>query len=61
MSLQEFAHKDDLPILASALENECGYLTTFNVRHYLPPRNRIHIIRPGDLVTRLRRTLAEAL
>jgi predicted nucleic acid-binding protein len=60
-SLQGLAHADDLPILACAIEAHCAFLTTFNVRHYQIPGSRIRVIRPGDLVSRLRRSLAQTV
>ncbi len=59
--LQGFAHQDDLPILAAALEAGSDYLTTFNVRHYRVPEGVMRVARPGNVVARLRRALIEML
>jgi len=56
--LHGLAHGDDLPILASALQGGCDYLTTFNVRHYRMSQGEMRVARPGDIVARLRRALA---
>jgi predicted nucleic acid-binding protein len=57
--LQGLAHQDDLPILAAALEGKSDYLTTFNVRHYQVSGGEIRVARPGEVVARLRRVLAD--
>ncbi len=49
------AHPKDIPILASAVEAQARFLLTFNIRHYNPsPRTRIEIIKPGDLLEKIR-------
>jgi predicted nucleic acid-binding protein len=44
----------DLPILVAAIQHDCRYLLTFNLRHYSPPPDRISVITPGDFIRNLR-------
>lgn len=49
------AHPKDISILASAVETQARFLLTFNIKHYNPsPQMRIEIIRPGDLLEKIR-------
>lgn len=48
----------DVPILAAACNHGSDYLVTFNVRHYRPQEGRIEVLRPGDLLVRIREQLA---
>jgi len=52
------AHPRDLPILVAALRAECTWLTTFNLDHYRPGHPDVAVVRPGDLVLRVRDRLA---
>ena len=52
------AHSQDLPILAAALREGCPWLVTFNVRHFQPGHPDVTVLRPGDLVLRVRDLLA---
>jgi predicted nucleic acid-binding protein len=52
------AHPEDLPILVAAIQQDCGLLATFNIRHYQPGHPNVKILRPGDLVLRIRYLLA---
>jgi predicted nucleic acid-binding protein len=52
------ADPKDLPILVAAIQNECRYLLTFNIRHYFPPPDSISVMKPGDFVRELRGLLA---
>ncbi|MGE5223796.1 MAG: hypothetical protein ACM3PY_15265, partial [Omnitrophica WOR_2 bacterium] len=52
------ANPEDLPILIAALNQGCGFLATFNVRHYQPGHPSIVTLKPGDLVLRIRYLLA---
>ena len=52
------ADPKDLPILISAFRENCAYLATFNIRHYQPGLPNIHVLKPGDLVLRIRHQLA---
>ncbi|MGH2771778.1 MAG: PIN domain-containing protein [Actinomycetota bacterium] len=58
-SLAGQAERNDLPILASAVENDCGYLVTFNTRHYHPQPGAISVVTPGDLLKEIRDLLAD--
>ena len=59
--LRGLAHENDLPILAAALEGESDYLATFSVRHCRIAGGKMRVARPGDVVARIRRLLAESL
>ncbi len=52
------ANPEDLPILVAALREECSLLATFNVRHYQPGHPSVAVLKPGDLVLRVRYLLA---
>jgi hypothetical protein len=52
------AHPKDLPILATALREDCAWLTTFNIQYYQPGHPRVAVVRPGDLLLRVRDRLA---
>jgi len=56
--LRELAHLDDLPTLAAAMREGCAWLVTFNVRHFRPGHRSVQVLRPGDLVLRIRGLLA---
>jgi hypothetical protein len=55
---QGLADPEDLPILAVALREGCPWLVTFNLRHYRPGHPGVTVLRPGNLVQRLREMLA---
>jgi predicted nucleic acid-binding protein len=52
------ANSEDLPILAAAVQEECSLLVTFNTRHYQPGHPSVSVLKPGDLVLRIRYLLA---
>lgn len=52
------ANPEDLPILVAAVREECSLLTTFNTRHYQPGHPSVAVLKPGDLVIRIRYLLA---
>ncbi len=52
------ADPEDLPILVAALREGCRWLVTFNVRHYRPGHPDLTVLRPGELVQRVRDQLA---
>ena len=52
------ANPEDLPILVAALREECSLLATFNVRHYQPGHPSVVVLKPGDMVLRVRYLLA---
>jgi len=52
-----WADKKDLPILTAALQHDCHYLITFNVRDYNPPAGQLLVQTPGDFLKKLREHL----
>jgi len=52
------ANREDLPILVAAIREECSLLTTFNLRHYQPGHPDVAVLKPGDLILRVRYLLA---
>jgi hypothetical protein len=52
------ANPEDLPILVAAVREVCSLLATFNLRHYQPGHPSVAILKPGDLVLRVRYLLA---
>ncbi len=52
------ADPKDLPILVAALQADCAWLVTFNVRHFRPGHPKIVVSRPGEFVLRVRELLA---
>lgn len=54
------AKPEDLPHLASATLASCHYLVTHNTKDYRPESMPPEIIRPGDLLRRIREHLLEA-
>lgn len=52
------AELHDLPILVAAVRERCPWLVTFNVRHFQPGHPDVTVMRPGDLVLRMRELLA---
>ncbi len=55
---QGLADPEDLPILVAAIESRCRFLTTFNQRHFQPGWKNVTVLKPGDLVIRIRYLLA---
>jgi hypothetical protein len=52
------ASPKDLPILVAAVRENCSWLTTFNIRHYQPGHPSVAVLKPGDLILRVRYLLA---
>jgi hypothetical protein len=52
------ANLEDLPILVAAVREESSLLATFNVGHYQPGHPSVAVLKPGDLVLRVRYLLA---
>jgi predicted nucleic acid-binding protein len=48
----------DLPILVAASREGCAFLATFNLRHYQPGLSDVQVLKPGELVLRIRHRLA---
>ena len=55
------ANTKDLPILAAALACRADSLTTFNARHFRPRNSPPIILQPGEVLTRIRASLARLL
>ncbi|MBI3922180.1 MAG: hypothetical protein HY318_12235 [Armatimonadetes bacterium] len=53
-----WAREEDLPLLVSAILNDCHFLVTFNARHYFSKTETPVIIRPAELVSRIRGSLS---
>lgn len=51
------ADPKDLPLLVAAIHEECPFLTTFNVRDFQPGHPDVEVLRPGELIRRIRRHL----
>jgi predicted nucleic acid-binding protein len=58
-ALSQAADPKDLPILAVAVRERCPYLTTYNIRHFQPGIGSVTVLKPGDLVQRVRYLLAQ--
>lgn len=52
------ADPKDLPILVATLREACPWLVTFNARHSQPGHHSVDVLRPGELLLRLRDRLA---
>jgi hypothetical protein len=57
-ALSGSADPKDLPILTAAAREKCTFLATFNVRHFQPGIRNIIVLKPGDLVLRIRYLLS---
>ncbi len=53
------ANPKDLPVLVAAACEKCAYLTTYNIRHFQPGLPGVTVLKPGDLVLRVRYLLAK--
>jgi len=58
-ALSKAADAKDLPILAAAVREGCIYLTTDNTRHFQPGVESVTVLKPGDLVQRVRYLLTQ--
>jgi predicted nucleic acid-binding protein len=52
------ADPKDLPILVAAKQENCLWLVTFNLRHYIPGHSDVEVLKPGDFILRVRDQLA---
>jgi predicted nucleic acid-binding protein len=52
------AQTEDLAILVTAVQAQCPWLVTFNIRYYQPGVQSVRVVRPGDFVLRIRDLLA---
>jgi hypothetical protein len=57
-AVSQHAELKDQPILATALVQNCRYLVTLNEKDFWPPPELISIVRPGDLLRKVRALLA---
>jgi hypothetical protein len=55
------ADPKDLPLLVAALQADCDFWLTFNLRHYFPPTNAITIQRPGGFLLTVRGLLSQII
>jgi hypothetical protein len=51
---QGLADPKDLPILVTALRENCPWLVSFNIRHYQPGHSEVSVLTPGDFILRIR-------
>ena len=58
-ALSKAADAKDLPILAAAVKENCIFLATYNIRHFQPGVESVTVLKPGDLVQRVRYLLAQ--
>ena len=52
------ANPKDLAILVAARRENCPWLVTFNLRHYVPGHPDVEVLKPGDFILRVRDQLA---
>lgn len=52
------ADSKDLSILVAALQSKSAWLATFNIRHFQPGHPDVTVLRPGNLLLRVRGLLA---
>lgn len=52
------AEAKDLPILVAALQTQCPWLATFNIRHYRPGHPAVRVATPGEFVLQARDSLS---
>ena len=58
-ALSQVADAKDLPILAAAVRERCVYLATSYIAHFQPGVESVTVLKPGDLVQRVRYLLAQ--
>jgi len=56
---QGLADPKDISILVAAKRENCPWLVTFNVRHYIPGHSDVKVLKPGDFILRVRDQLAQ--
>jgi hypothetical protein len=49
----------DLPILVTAVQQNCPWLVTFNTRHFQPGHTAVTTLQPGDFLQQVRHMLAK--
>ena len=55
---QGLADAKDLPILVAALLSGCQWLVTFNTRDFQPGHPHVAVLKPGDILLRVREQLS---
>ncbi|MBE2200470.1 MAG: PIN domain-containing protein [Anaerolinea sp.] len=61
-ALQEYtglADAKDLPILVTAVREQCPWLITFNTRHFRPGHVSVTVLPPGAYIQRVRHLLTQ--
>lgn len=53
------ADKKDLSILVAAIQNQCPWLVTFNLQHFLPGHPEVTALRPGAFIRHVRAQLSQ--
>lgn len=48
----------DLPILATAVREQCPWLVSYNTRHFQPGHPDVTVLQPGAFIQRVRHLLA---
>ncbi len=48
------ANEKDLPILVAAIREKCEILTTYNIKHFQPGVPEVAVLKPGDLILKVR-------
>jgi predicted nucleic acid-binding protein len=51
---QGLADEKDLPILVAASQHSCGILTTYDIKHFQPGIPEVSVLKPGDLILKIR-------
>ncbi|KAA3655880.1 MAG: PIN domain-containing protein [Calditrichaeota bacterium] len=60
MNYEKMADEKDLPILIAALKTNAQFLVTFNIKDFFPdPSLGLEVLKPGDLLKRIRTRLRE--
>ena len=57
VTYEDTADEKDLPILIAAVQAECPWLVTFNMRHFQPGHAAVTVLGPGDFIQRVRELL----
>ena len=52
------ADPKDIPILVSALQNNCAYLVSHNVRHFQPGHPDLVVVTPDEFILKVRDILS---
>lgn len=52
------ADEKDLPMLVTAVQQNCPWLVTFNIHHFQPDHPAVTVLQPGDFLQQVRYMLA---